>query len=126
MKFYKIQFKTVKQIVNEVFPEYKGRKVRLVIHDSGSMSLSQTYWSGGCRSYYAGLDLTSGQFGHLKGTNVYPSFSQVEGLNVPLTDKLAVLEHRYSGCSQWIWIHINPCVLSNFEHAIIPELKENN
>jgi hypothetical protein len=87
------------------------------------MTLSQTYWDGGCRSYYAGVN-KQGQFGHLKGTNVFPSFLQVEGKEVPLTEELVVVEHRYSGVSQWIWIHVHPCLFSDFESVIVPELKE--
>jgi hypothetical protein len=117
MQHIKIPFKLLKSTINKVFPEYRGRKLSLVVHNSGSMTLTQTYWDSGCRSYYAGLDLSSGQFGHLRGVNVFPSFSQVEGKEIPLNDHLAVIEHRYSGRSQWIWLHIHPDALSLFPQS---------
>jgi hypothetical protein len=112
MKFYKIPFKALKPLINKVFPKYKGRKLFLVVHDSNSFFLTHTYWDGGQRSYFAGLNLESGQFGHLQGVDVHPFDSQVENKEIPLTSNLAVLEHRYSGTHQWIWLHIHRSVLS--------------
>jgi hypothetical protein len=115
MKFIKVKFSQFKLLINSIFPDYRGHKVQLVIHDSGTMTLSQTYWSGGSRSYYAGVNLQSGQFGHLQSTQVHPWYSQVEGKEVPLTETLVVLEHRFSGTHQWIWIHIHPSILQSLQ-----------
>jgi hypothetical protein len=119
MKFIKTNYKLYKQVINRVFPEYKGRRVTLVVHDV--CTLTGTYWSGGSRSYYAGVNLETGDIGHLKGTNAAPWNSQVEGLQIPLTESLAVLEHRYSGTWQAIWIHVHPSLYTKLEPIALPE-----
>jgi len=114
--------KEIREIVNQAFPKYRGRKCYLSV--CSEVTLHSTYWSEGSRSYWCAVNLSNLQFGHLKGTNVFPSFSQVEGLTVPLARNVALFEHAYRGMSQWIHIHCHPDSLSDLAFSN-PQLPSN-
>lgn len=105
--------KQVGALVKRLFPNYKGRKYSLITLEE--KTLDGTYWDSGSRSYYVGLNLATGQVGHLTLNTNPPQFGgKAEGTVVPLTRELAIVEHRFFGQYQRIVFYVHPDALPKF------------
>ncbi len=110
-----------KRIVQIAYPEYKGRKIRLVVTDSVNCC---SYWDGGSRDYFESFNLTDKKV-------VYTAPPQsgfdptVKGLdNVPITKGFCVIEHSiFCGKDIGMRIHIHPDDKCLFES--IPTVSNN-
>lgn len=105
--------KQVGGLVKRLFPNYKGRKYTLITLTE--KTLDGTYWDSGSRSYYVGLNLVTGQIGHLTLNCAPREFGgNAEGTRVPLTRELAIVEHRFFGQYQRIVFYVHPDALPKF------------
>lgn len=71
---------------------YSGRKFEAVICDS--VSLQNTYWSGGTRSSYAVIELDTGKSSPIANNSAPPQFGiDYDGETITLKPGYAVVEH---------------------------------
>ena len=61
--------KDVKDIIDASFKGYKGRRIQVVFRER--VTLSHTYWDGGCKTDYAFLDVVGGKRGYLPSQNPF-------------------------------------------------------
>jgi hypothetical protein len=120
----KLSIAEAKPIVSRCFPNYRGRRFFLETRDS--VTLSNTYWDGGSRSYYVAFNLLTREVGHLKLNTAPREFGgKAEGVTVPLTPETVVVEHHFSGNYQYIIIWAHPStVLTRMEDRVNAKLEE--
>lgn len=100
-------------VVKRLFPDYKGRKYSLIT--CTQKTLDGTYWDSGSRSYYVGLNLATGQAEHLSLNCAPKQFGgTAEGTIVPLSQELAIVEHRFFGQYQRIVFYVHPEAMPKF------------
>lgn len=95
----------VDKVVALAFPNYKGRKIKIV-YEHYSMSL-RSYWSGGHRDYYKLVKLDGMEVRGVPST--HPFFDQqIEGIdNVTVPEGYVVVQHTLSGTQDLgITIHV--------------------
>jgi hypothetical protein len=91
-------------VVGKVFPDYKGRKFKLVFKEE--ITLYDTNWSGGTRNEYAAVraDGMTGTF-HAPAPWANPG----EGRTVPVNPGVLILCHSYfCGQDMGITIYAHP------------------
>jgi hypothetical protein len=110
----KLSVNEAKPIVSKCFPAYNGR--RFFVETRESVTLRNTYWDGGSRSYYCGYNLRTGEAGQLRLNTDPPAFGgKAEGIEIPLSAETVVVQYQISGTYKYviIWAHPN---------AILPTL----
>jgi hypothetical protein len=96
----------VPAVFRRAFPGYKGRRWRVRVAES--VTLSQTYWSGGSKSTYRLLRLDNGATAQAP---VDSPFDQrgIEGNTYEIPEGFAVVEHsRFCGKDMGLTIHAGP------------------
>lgn len=92
----------VKELIQRTYPEYRGRKVKIVQRDTYHMS---DYWSGGSRTYVVAVNLANMQVEHHKGVSSNPfNDSAHDSFSIP--DGVAMVEHVIF-CGKDLGIRIN-------------------
>lgn len=99
----------VREIVSRAFPQFNGRDYRIEPFQ-GPMSLA-SYWSGGNRDYFAGVNLASGQLAHVRenGTPWMPSVGELTALPTG-----AAIVQYHAGPNQFACVYVNADNLSGF------------
>ncbi len=91
MDRFRVRKDAIRPLLNVSFPDYKGRTYR--VEFTKEVYLSDTYWSGGTRSWYVAIQMQGGQVSSL------PSFAPwdnpVEGKRVELPKDIVIAEHAY-------------------------------
>lgn len=105
MEFMKLNKKQIAPVLKSSFPEYKGRKFKVVF--TPNCYLFDTNWSGGSKSSY--VFLTADLKAH-----TLPSFAPwnnpIEGREIQLNENFIVVEHSFfCGQDSGITIHAHPC-----------------
>lgn len=97
----------VRKLVRAAFPTYRGRKVRATFAES--VTLYDTFWSGGTRSSYVLVDYDNAKLGRL------PHYAppQFGGPATPpvvtLTPGMVLVEHTiFCGKDVGITLHVHP------------------
>lgn len=82
------------QVPKQLLGEYSGQKFRVVI--ANSVTLSNTYWSGGTRSYYYSVDLVTGKRAMIAADSTAPQFGPcADGESIAIKQGYAIIEHSY-------------------------------
>ena len=79
----------LKAIAKYVYPEYRGRKLRIERADTYRM---QNYWDGGSRSYVKALDLATGRVSEAAPSSGNP-FNDIAHAVVAIPPGIALVEH---------------------------------
>jgi hypothetical protein len=96
----------VPAMLRRVFPEYNGRRWRAVVETS--TSLDDTYWSGGTKSEYRGINLVTGEIMSARAGSFGTFYNPREPV-AELAPGLAIVEHSFfTGKDMGITIHIHP------------------
>ncbi len=86
---------------------YSGRKVSIKAQES--VTLSNTYWSGGSRSTYYGLNLETLQTVDLPHFSPPQFGGPSQPLEIPLVENLMVIEHdMFQGKDMGLILYIHP------------------
>ena len=87
---------------------YNGRKFKVKV--TKSMTMHQTYWSGGSRSEYSGIALATGQLAAVPGVAApYEFGGDMEGKSIALKPGFAVVEHSvFQGKDMGLTFYIHP------------------
>jgi hypothetical protein len=99
--------KRVKQIIQDCFPNYRGRKVRLTNHIPTNLN---SWWDGGSRTYYAFYQPSSRKVFQVHSNHPFFEANQPRDLNqesIP-DDVLLISHHIFCGKDCGIEIHIKP------------------
>jgi hypothetical protein len=80
-----------KKIVKAVYPEYKGRKIRVVARNSYTMA---NYWDGGTRSYVKAVNLNSGGIFEAGEASECP-FNIEASATFEIPTGIALVEHSF-------------------------------
>ncbi len=105
-----IPFSQVKDVIQRLFPDYKGRR-DVYVMSAESVELTGTYWSGGSRSSYAAYEPIT------KATRTLPRFDPpqfggpVNTPKVPLCDgngHYIVIAERHHGSFEYITLFVHP------------------
>jgi len=98
----------VAPIVNGSFPQYRGRKYRIVA--SETVTLTDLNWSGGTRSQYRAVMLDGKPLGNADRFNqVAPWANPAEGITIPIPVGTCVVEHTmFCGKDLGIKVWVNP------------------
>ena len=104
----KVNRKDVKVLVEATFPEYRGRKFRLMA--SNSVVLADLNWSGGSRSVYRACTIAGQPTGDSSKYNAQaPWANQAEGQTMPIPPGFVVVEHSdFCGKDMGLRIYVNP------------------
>lgn len=95
----------VKKILGATFPEYTGRKVKLVFVES--LTMHDVHWGGGTKNTYRGVRADGSEFGFREG-NPWDGTS-AENKRITLTrDFLVVCETIFCGEHCGITIYAHP------------------
>lgn len=100
----KVKKADVWPIVRKAFPDYSGRKFRVV--PALSVQFNTTNWCGGSRNQYRVVRLQDGKT--LSVEVPAPWENRIEGHTVALTEGLCVVEHQiFSGhdLGVRVWVH---------------------
>lgn len=94
----------VRAVLAASFPGYTGRKFRVQV--CTHVSLSDLHWSGGTRSEYVAVELSSGRRSPARtGT----PWNGAEGARVEIPAGAVVVEHaRFMGEDAGITVHVRP------------------
>lgn len=90
------------------FTSYKGRKLKAVVCEK--VTLSDTYWSGGTRSTYTAMQLSTGERVAI-ARNSAPSIfgTDYDGTNFPLKPDIAIVEHSiFCGKDMGLTFYVHP------------------
>ena len=100
-----IDSKQAKTIAKKAFPEYRGRKIRVVEAKSYRMA---DYWDGGSRCYVRAFEIASEKIADPKpATNVPWSGSANATFEIP--EGVAIVEHQiFCGKDAGITIYLAP------------------
>lgn len=100
--------KQVAAIVAATFPEYRGRKIRLVAEDS--LLVHELNWSGGARNQYRGCTLTGERTGDLDRYNACAPWNNgAEGQTTRIPLGAVVVRHSFfQGQDCGLTISVNP------------------
>jgi hypothetical protein len=98
-------------VIEATFPDYKGRKVRVVVTES--VTLHDLNWGGGSRNVYRWVDLAEalarGQAAPTIGPSTVRFAPPEEGRVYSVPPGVVVVEHSYfQGVDGGITIYINP------------------
>jgi len=110
----KVSRKDVKVLVEATFPEYRGRKFRLMA--SNSVVLTDLNWSGGSRSVYRACTITGQSTGDSSKYNAQaPWNNQAEGKVLSIPPGFVVVEHSdFCGKDMGLRIYVNPADMPKF------------
>ncbi len=109
MVIHKLKGSEVPQAWKNAFPNYKGRKFGLEI--SETVDMGNGYWSGGSRSEYRTVALSSGQLNYANEgiKNPFGMGSRPELYAVPLSTNHVVVEHViFCGKDFGLRFHVHP------------------
>ena len=111
-KQFKLKSKEVPKAWRKAFPNYKGRKFTLEVGQV--VDMSNGYWSGGTKSYYAAVNLSSGEVTSaiLALSNPFAGGANPELMNVGLNPNFVVVEHvLFCGDDLGLRFHVHPDAL---------------
>lgn len=104
--------KHLEKILRASFPDYRGRKFRLDMTEA--VHCSDTYWDGGSRSQYVGVNLATGKLmplpdlisgGYAPHADAFYKLLS----SVPLKPGLAIVRHSiFCGKDAGLTIHLHP------------------
>ncbi len=100
--------KDVPAIVNNTFPDYRGRKIK--IRPADKVTLHDLNWSGGSRSQYRTCTIAGYAIGSADRYNMAaPWAHQAEGASVPIPQGVVVVRHSiFCGKDTGLTIYVNP------------------
>lgn len=103
----KLTKKQAAPIVNPLFPEYTGRKFKIVFTDS--ITFYDTNWDGGTKNDYKFI----GNNGKTASLNIpAPWNNAIEGQKINIGENFMVVCHSFfCGVDSGITIYANPCHL---------------
>jgi hypothetical protein len=97
----------VKHIINATFPQYRGRKVKVVA--SESVTLHDLNWGGGSRNQYSACTIAGEWTGNTSRFNACaPWVNHAEGASIPIPAGHIVVEHSiFCGrdCGLRLWVN---------------------
>jgi len=102
----KLSAKDVPAMLRAAFPNYHGRK--WYVNVTTSVQMYDTYWSGGTRNQYVGVNLETGKVAS-PTAGAFGKFYDPNEPTVELQPGLAVVEHSmFMGKDAGITIHVHP------------------
>lgn len=106
--------KDVAKLVDATFPEYKGRKFRIVA--STTVCLQELNWSGGTKSQYRAASFEGDYLGSAdKFSLLAPWANKAEGVVVPIPHGTVVVEHTiFTGRDLGLRIWVHPSDMPRF------------
>lgn len=105
----KLKRKDVKDILKELFPDYKGRKITLQIKEYYNYVSSNSYWSGGYKSNVRILNLSNGRINVSSPNELANPLIMNHGTQrIDLLSNVMVVVHQFAGTSQWITFYVGP------------------
>ena len=115
----------VKELALKAFPEYRGKKFRVEGLELKAPRSLTSYWSEGCRDYWALVNLSNGRVFHVpeNGTPFANSGKSFQIGNLPIG--IALVNRSYSGNFESITISVHPNNLNRMALPSVPELSEN-
>ncbi len=101
----KVRKDTIRPLLRVSFPEYKGRTYRVQFTDQ--VHISNTYWSGGTRSWYVAIQMENGKVSRLP--SLAPWDNPIEGQKIPLGENTVIAEHaHFCGKDMGITFYAHP------------------
>ena len=97
----------VQRLARAVFPSYRGRKYSFQVADS--VALTGTYWDGGSRSSYGGVNLSNFQAASLPQFDPPQHGGPIQTPEVEVQPGMAVVEHSiFCGRDTGITFYVHP------------------
>lgn len=101
----KLNTAQARPIVSQVFPEYRGRKFKLIFTEA--ITFSDVHWGGGSKNDYAFVR-ADGETAFLPAST--PWDSPFEGKMMPLPEHILVVQRTFfCGKDLGITIYAHPC-----------------
>lgn len=93
-------------ILRATFPDYRGRKVRLVVADAYRLA---NFWDGGSRDYAVAYNLTTGEVAEPHPATTNPTRGGAAFSTVEIPEGIVIAERSYfCGKDLGITIYVNP------------------
>jgi len=97
----------IQRLAQAVFPSYRGRKFSFQVADS--VALTGTYWDGGSRSSYGGVNLSNFQAASLPQFDPPQHGGPIQTPEVEVQPGMAVVEHSiFCGRDTGITFYVHP------------------
>ena len=108
MQEIRVKRADVAQVVQATFPEYRGRKIRVV--PATKVHIHGLNWDGGSRNRYRGCTLSGESTGSLdKYNRCAPWSNPAEGQTVELVPGVALVKHSiFCGHDTGLRIYVHP------------------
>jgi len=112
----KLSRKQAKPILNASFPDYSGRKIKLV--ETDHVTLCDLNWGGGSRNYYCLLRASDGAAMHYEPAAPWAEMN--EGSRVALSPRVLVVEHSiFCGQDCGITIYAHPEAMARLKPMLL-------
>jgi len=97
----------IQRLARAVFPSYRGRKFSFEVADS--VALTGTYWDGGSRSSYGGVNLSTFQAASLPQFDPPQFGGPIQTPKVEVRPGMAIVEHSiFRGRDAGITFYVHP------------------
>ena len=101
----KVKKSQVAHMVQATFPNYRGRKFMVII--TPSVTFSELNWSGGTKSTYIAVDMSTGRQGRIPQRA--PWAQPAEGQRRDLPPNVCVVEHaHFCGTDMGLRFYVHP------------------
>ncbi len=95
----------IRPLLNVSFPDYKGRTYHVIFTDS--VTISNTYWSGGTRSWWVAIQMEGGNTSRVP--SLAPWDNPIEGERIELDENTVIAEHsHFCGKDMGITFYAHP------------------
>lgn len=110
--------KAIKAILAATYPEWKGRRVRVVVATNYRL---ENYWDGGSRCYVKAYAIATGAAAEPVAATSTPWKSEAHAV-IEVPQGVLLVEHQiFMGKDAGITIYVNP---SNVDAAALPQARE--
>lgn len=106
---------SIKAIVARTFPDYRGRKYHVQVHDVDFPVDVTSYWSGGSRDYFAAINLATMETVVVPQNGTPFDGGPIRPGGVIIPTGFAIVEHSiFCGKDIGITVHVGPEMMPKF------------
>lgn len=95
----------IKSLVKTAFPNYNGRRISVSTNPPKRLD---SYWDGGCRDFFAFVNLENGRTAEVHSNHPFFEASQPRELPEGLPDGIALVRLTMSGTYKYVTVFFNP------------------